>query len=48
MAQDRQKSYADKHRKDLEFSMGDHVFLKISPQKGIRRMGKAGKLALDI
>ena len=44
-AQDRQKSYADKRRKDLEFSIGDLVFLKIAPQKGIRRMGKAGKLS---
>ena len=43
-AQDRQKSYADKRRKGLEFSVGDHVFLKIAPLKGIRRMGKSGKL----
>nr|GFD37757.1 hypothetical protein [Tanacetum cinerariifolium] len=26
-----QKSYADKHRKSLEFQPGDHVFLKVSP-----------------
>jgi len=43
-AQDRQKSYADKRRKDLEFNIGDQVFLKLTPQKGIRRMGKSGKL----
>ena len=30
-AQDRQKSYADKRRKDLEFCIGDRVFLKIAP-----------------
>lgn len=30
-AQDRQKSYADKRRKDLEFEPGDLVFLKASP-----------------
>ncbi|GKD69375.1 putative reverse transcriptase domain-containing protein, partial [Tanacetum coccineum] len=34
-AQDRQKSYADKRRKPLEFSVGDHVLLKVSPWKGI-------------
>nr|GFC41521.1 putative reverse transcriptase domain-containing protein [Tanacetum cinerariifolium] len=27
----RQKSYADKHRRALEFQTGDHVFLKVSP-----------------
>ncbi|MDQ4226080.1 hypothetical protein RBK84_16950, partial [Pseudomonas aeruginosa] len=30
-SQDRQKSYADKRRTDLEFSVGDLVFVKISP-----------------
>ncbi|GJZ89235.1 putative reverse transcriptase domain-containing protein [Tanacetum coccineum] len=30
-ARDRQKSYADQHRKPLEFSAGDHVLLKVSP-----------------
>ena len=43
-AQDRQKSYADKRRKNLEFNVGDQVFLKVAPQKEIRRMGKSGKL----
>ncbi|GJU81491.1 reverse transcriptase domain-containing protein [Tanacetum coccineum] len=42
---DRQKSYADKRRKPLEFSMGDYVFLKVSPWKGVVRFGKKGKLA---
>ncbi|GKB17262.1 putative reverse transcriptase domain-containing protein [Tanacetum coccineum] len=42
---DRQKSYADKRRKPLEFSVGDHVLLKVSPWKGIVRFGKKGKLA---
>ncbi|GJR96911.1 putative reverse transcriptase domain-containing protein [Tanacetum coccineum] len=34
-ARDRQKSYADKKRKPLEFSVGDYVFLKVSPWKGL-------------
>ena len=44
-AQDRQKSYADLKRKDIEFDVGDKVFLKISPWKGIVRFGKRGKLS---
>ncbi|GJW31369.1 putative reverse transcriptase domain-containing protein [Tanacetum coccineum] len=32
---DRQKSYADKRRKPLEFSVGDYVLLKVSPWKGV-------------
>ncbi|GKA29243.1 hypothetical protein Tco_0715488 [Tanacetum coccineum] len=39
------KSYADKRRKPLEFSVGDHVLLKVSPLKGVVRFGKKGKLA---
>ncbi|GJW23057.1 putative reverse transcriptase domain-containing protein [Tanacetum coccineum] len=38
------KSYADKRRKPLEFSVGDHVLLKVSPWKGVIRFGKKGKL----
>ncbi|GKC98353.1 hypothetical protein Tco_1168628, partial [Tanacetum coccineum] len=45
VARDRQKSYADKRRKPLEFSVGDYVFLKVSPWKGVVRFGKKGKLA---
>ncbi|GJR98255.1 putative reverse transcriptase domain-containing protein [Tanacetum coccineum] len=44
-ARDRQKSYADKRRKPLEFSVGDYVFLKVSPWKGVVRFRKKGKLA---
>jgi ribonuclease HI len=43
-ARDRQKSYADKRRKPLEFEVGDKVFLKVSPWKGTVRFGKRGKL----
>ncbi|GJX91267.1 putative reverse transcriptase domain-containing protein [Tanacetum coccineum] len=42
---DRQKSYADKRRKPLEFSVGDYVLLKVSPYKGVVHFGKNGKLA---
>ncbi|GKB78954.1 reverse transcriptase domain-containing protein [Tanacetum coccineum] len=45
VARDRQKSYADKRRKPLEFSVGDHVLLKVSPWKGVVHFGKKGKLA---
>nr|GEZ51615.1 putative reverse transcriptase domain-containing protein [Tanacetum cinerariifolium] len=41
----REKSYADKKRKPLEFSVGDYVLLKVSPWKGVVRFGKKGKLA---
>ncbi|KAI3744715.1 hypothetical protein L1987_57806 [Smallanthus sonchifolius] len=41
----RQKSYADKRRKPLEFQVGDMVLLKVSPWKGVVRFGKKGKLA---
>ncbi|GKB06754.1 hypothetical protein Tco_0834987 [Tanacetum coccineum] len=42
---DRQKSYTDNRRKPLEFQVGDHVMLKVSPWKGVVRFGKKGKLA---
>ncbi|GJU75701.1 putative reverse transcriptase domain-containing protein [Tanacetum coccineum] len=44
-ARDSQKSYADKRRKPLEFSVGDYVLLKVSPWKGVVRFGKKEKLA---
>ncbi|GJT79927.1 putative reverse transcriptase domain-containing protein [Tanacetum coccineum] len=44
-ARDRQKSYANKRRKPLEFSVGDYVLLKVSPWKGVVRFGNKGKLA---
>ncbi|GKC55090.1 putative reverse transcriptase domain-containing protein, partial [Tanacetum coccineum] len=43
-ARDRQKSYADRRRKPLEFEVGDKVMLKVSPWKGVIRFGKRGKL----
>jgi hypothetical protein len=44
-AQSRQKSYIDKRRSPLEFKVGDHVYLRVFPMKGLRRFGMKGKLA---
>nr|GEU38390.1 putative reverse transcriptase domain-containing protein [Tanacetum cinerariifolium] len=44
-ARRRQKSYADKRRKPLEFKVGDRVLLKVSPWKGVVWFEKKGKLA---
>ncbi|XP_024961872.1 uncharacterized protein LOC112502239 [Cynara cardunculus var. scolymus] len=44
-AQYQKKSYIDRHQKHLEFQTGDHVFLKVSPLRGIRRFGIKGKLS---
>ncbi|XP_016903070.2 uncharacterized protein LOC107992029 [Cucumis melo] len=40
IAQDRQKSYADKRRRDLEFQIGEQVFLQLSPCRGVLRFGR--------
>ncbi|GJR01618.1 putative reverse transcriptase domain-containing protein [Tanacetum coccineum] len=40
-----QKSYADVRRKPLEFNVGYKVMLKVSPLKGVIRLGKRGKLS---
>ena len=39
-AQSRQKSYSDHRRRDLEFEVGDKVFHKVLPRKGLIRQGK--------
>jgi hypothetical protein len=44
-AQSRQKSYADARRWDLEFAVGDHVLLRVSPTKGVVRFGVFRKLS---
>ena len=44
-AQSRQKIYADVRRRPLEFKVGDHVFLKVIPKRGVVRFGKRGKLS---
>ncbi|WVZ70875.1 hypothetical protein U9M48_019505 [Paspalum notatum var. saurae] len=43
--QSRQRSYADVRRRDLSFKVDDHVYLKVSPMRGIRRFNMKGKLA---
>ncbi|GJR36431.1 hypothetical protein Tco_1212115 [Tanacetum coccineum] len=44
-ARSRQKRYADRRSKPLEFEVGDMVLLKVSPWKGVIRFGKRGKLS---
>ena len=43
---DRQKSYVDLKMKDIEYEVGDKVFLKVSPWRKVLRFGKKGKLSL--
>ena len=45
VAQSRQKSYADKRSSPLAFEVGDHIYIKVSPWKGMQRFGVKGKLA---
>ena len=45
-ARNRQKSYAYLKRKDIEYEVGDKVFLKVSPWRKILWVGKKGKLSL--
>jgi hypothetical protein len=44
-AQSRQKSYEDKHPRELEFAVGDLVYLKVSPMRNVYRFGNKGKLS---
>ena len=39
MAQSRQKSYADRRHRPLEFEVGDHIFLKVMPKRRVVRFG---------
>jgi hypothetical protein len=44
-AQSQQKSYADIRRRPLQFQVGNFVYLRVSPTRGIQRFGIKGKLA---
>nr|GFC50356.1 putative nucleotidyltransferase, ribonuclease H [Tanacetum cinerariifolium] len=46
-ARSRQKSYADKHRRDLESQVGDRVFLKVLPFRGVKLLGSRASSVLD-
>jgi hypothetical protein len=41
----RQETYANKRHQPLEFEVGDHVYLRVSPIKGVKRFGVKGKSA---
>jgi hypothetical protein len=45
LAQMRQKSYHDKGTAPRHYAVGDYVYLKVSPTKGVQRFGVRGKLA---
>jgi hypothetical protein len=45
IAQTRQKSYADHRRRELSFDVGDFIYLKVSPMRGLCRFKVRGKLA---
>jgi hypothetical protein len=40
-----QKSYVDKHHRELEFKVGELVYLKVSPMQGVMRFGNKSKLS---
>ena len=45
-SQTHQISYVDLKRRKVEFKVGDHIFLKVSPMKGVKRFRVRGKLNL--
>ena len=45
MAQSRQKIYANRRGRPLEFEVGDNVFLEVMPKRGVVRFSKRGKLS---
>ena len=45
VAQSRQKSYADSKRKETVYEVGDRVYLRVSPLRGVKHFEVKGKLA---
>jgi hypothetical protein len=45
VAQSRQKSYVDYRRRELSFEVGDSMYLKVSPMRGLHRFKVRGKLS---
>jgi hypothetical protein len=45
LAQSRHKSYADHRRRKLSFQVGDFVYLKVSPMRGLHHFKIRGKIA---
>ena len=45
IARSHRKNYVDNRRRDIEFQVGDFVFLKVSPYEGIVRFWKKEKLS---
>jgi hypothetical protein len=43
-AKSRQETYANKRFQPLEFKVGNHMYLRVSPMKGVKRFGVKGKL----
>ena len=43
-SQSRQKSYADAKRRDVEFEVGDYVFLRVSPMRGSEAVWNQGQV----
>jgi hypothetical protein len=48
VGQFRQKSYADKRRRDLSIEIRDFIYLKVSPMRGTRRFRVKGKISPKI
>ncbi|KAA3465927.1 zinc finger and BTB domain-containing protein 11-like [Gossypium australe] len=44
-ALDKQNSYADLKQRDIEYQVGELVFLKVSPWRKVLRFGRKGKLS---
>jgi hypothetical protein len=48
LAQSRQKSYADNRRRELRFQVGDFVYLKVLPMRGLHRFKIRGEVAYQL